>query len=50
MDSIVIPKVKTMEGEKVGAWSLAPSTSGVEGMLEPRDGTRKFEKQFTYSH
>ncbi len=31
MDSIVSPKVKTMEGEGVGARSLAHNTSGVEG-------------------
>jgi hypothetical protein len=30
MDSIVIPKVKTMEGERVEAHSLACSTSKVE--------------------
>jgi hypothetical protein len=31
MDSIVSPKVKKMEGEGVGARSLAHSTLGVEG-------------------
>jgi hypothetical protein len=31
MDSIVNPKVKTMEGEGVGARSLACNTLGVEG-------------------
>ncbi len=31
MNSIVSPKVKTMEGEGVGAHSLARNTSGVEG-------------------
>ncbi len=31
MDSIASPKVKTMEGEGVGARSLACSTAGVEG-------------------
>ncbi len=31
MDSIVSPKVKTMEGEGVGAHSLAHITLGVEG-------------------
>jgi len=38
MDSIVNPKVKTMEGEKVGVHSLAYSTSWYRGMLELRDG------------
>jgi hypothetical protein len=31
MDSIVSPKVKTMEGKGVGVRSLVHSTSGVEG-------------------
>jgi len=31
MDSIVSPKMKTMEGERVGAYSLVRSTLGVEG-------------------
>ncbi len=31
MDSNASPKVKTTEGEKVGARSLARNTSGVEG-------------------
>jgi hypothetical protein len=31
MDSIASPKVKTMEGEGVGAQSLTRSTLGVEG-------------------
>jgi len=31
MDSIVSPKVKTMEGERVGVRFLAHSTLGVEG-------------------
>jgi hypothetical protein len=31
MDSTVNPKVKTMEGERVGARSLARNTLGVEG-------------------
>jgi len=44
------PKVKTTEGEGVGARSLAHSTLGVEGMLELRDGTRKIDKHFIYSH
>jgi len=31
MDSIISPKVKTLEGEGVGPWSLTCSTLGVEG-------------------
>jgi hypothetical protein len=31
MDSIASPKVKTMEGEGIGAHSLARNTSGVKG-------------------
>jgi hypothetical protein len=31
MDSTASPKVKTIEGEEVGACSLARSTLGVEG-------------------
>jgi hypothetical protein len=31
MNSTANPKVKTMEGERVGACSLAHNTSGVEG-------------------
>jgi len=31
MDSTMSPKVKTTEGEGVGAHSLACNTSGVEG-------------------
>jgi hypothetical protein len=38
MDSIVNPKVKTMEGKGVRARFLAHNTLGVEGMLELRDG------------
>jgi hypothetical protein len=39
MDSIVNPKVKTTEGEGIGARSLACSTSGVEGHAgDPRWG------------
>jgi len=33
MDSIVSSKVKTTEGERVGALSLARSTLGVEGCV-----------------
>jgi hypothetical protein len=31
MDTITSPKVKTTEGERIGAHSLARSTSGVKG-------------------
>jgi hypothetical protein len=34
MDLIAIPKMKTMEGEKVEAHSLVRNTSGVEGRAE----------------
>jgi len=34
MDSTVNPKVKTMEGKKVGVHSLAHNISGVEGRAE----------------
>jgi hypothetical protein len=34
MDSIASPKVTTTEGEGVGARSLAPNISGVEGCVE----------------
>jgi len=33
MDSTTSPKVKTMEGKRVGAHSLVCSTSGVEGRV-----------------
>jgi hypothetical protein len=33
MDSTTSPKLKTMEGERVGARSLARSTLGVEGRV-----------------
>ncbi len=49
MDSTASPKVKTMKGKGVGARSLAHSTSGVGGVLEIRDGTRKRDKQANYS-
>jgi len=29
--------------------SLAHNISGVKGVLEPQDGTRKIDKQFNYS-
>jgi hypothetical protein len=32
-DSTTSPKMKTTEGEGVEAWSLAHSTSGVEGRV-----------------
>ncbi len=35
MDSIVNPKVKTTEGEGVGAHSLARSILGVKGRVGP---------------
>jgi hypothetical protein len=37
-NSIANPKVKTMEGERVGICFLVYSTSGVEGVLELQDG------------
>jgi hypothetical protein len=37
MDSTMSPKVKTMEGEGIGARSLAHNTLGVEGVLELQD-------------
>jgi len=33
IDSIVSPKLKTSKGQGVGARSLVPSTSGVEGCV-----------------
>jgi len=33
MDSTTNPKVKAMEGERVGACSVARNTSGVEGRV-----------------
>jgi len=33
MDSTLSPKVKTMKGKRVGARSLAHTTSGVEGRV-----------------
>jgi len=50
MDSIVSPKLKTIEGEGIGARSLVRNTSGVEGVLELWDGTKKIDKQINYSH
>jgi hypothetical protein len=43
-------KLKIKEGEGIGACSLVHSTLGVKGMLELRDGTKKINKQFNYSH
>jgi hypothetical protein len=39
-----------VEGKGIGARSLACNTLGVEGMLELRNGTRKNDKLFNYSH
>jgi hypothetical protein len=50
MDSIASPKVKTMKRKGVGVHFLAYNISGVEGVLELYDGTRKIDKQFNYSH
>ncbi len=44
------PKLKTIEGEGIGARSLVRNTSGVEGVLELWDGTKKIDKQINYSH
>ncbi len=42
MDSIVNPKVKTIEGKKVGLLSLTCNTLGVEGRVgAPRWGLRR---------
>jgi hypothetical protein len=43
-------KVKTMEGEGVGACSLVRNTLRVKGMLELWDGTRTSDKWVKYSH
>ncbi len=50
MDSTINRKVKTTEGKKVKMHSLIHNTSGVKGTLEFRDGIRKINKQFNYSH
>jgi len=50
MDSAANPKKKTTKGEGVGVRSLTHSTLGVEGCVGIRDGTRKIDKQVTYSH
>jgi hypothetical protein len=45
MDPTTSPKVKTMEGEGVGARSLTHSILGVEGCVgAPGFGTRKNDK------
>ncbi len=48
------PKVKTMEGEGIEAHSLARNISRVKGRAGTlgwdKEGTRKIDKQFTYSH
>jgi hypothetical protein len=50
MDSIASPKLKITKGEGIGARSLVRSISGVEGVLELWDGTKKIDKQINYSH
>ncbi len=50
MDSIASPKLKTTEGEGIGARSLVRSTSWVEGVLELWDGNKKIDKKINYSH
>jgi len=50
MDSTLSPTVKITKGKKVGARSLAHSTSGVEGRVGALGWTRKIDKQFNYSH
>jgi len=44
MESTTSPKVKTPEGKRTRARSLACNTSGVEGVLELWDGTRMGNK------
>jgi hypothetical protein len=50
MDSIMSPKVKTMEGEGIGPCSLACNASGVKGRVEiPRWGLgRLISKSITH--
>jgi hypothetical protein len=49
-DSNVNPKQKIAEEQRAGAHSLARNTlKGFRGVLELRDGTRKSDKQFSYS-
>jgi hypothetical protein len=47
MDSIVSPKVKTTEEERVGVCSMACNILGVEGSCwSSKIKTRKIDKQF----
>jgi len=50
VESISNLKLKTIEGEGIRARSLVRNTSGVEGVLELWDGTKKIDKQINYSH
>jgi len=50
MDSSASPKVKTTEGEGVGACSLACNTLRVERHVGALGWTKKIDKQFTHSH
>jgi hypothetical protein len=51
MDSIMSPKVKTVEGEAVGTHSLARSTSRVEGRAgTSRWGLGRLKGKFNYLH
>ncbi len=51
MDSTANPKVKTTEGKRIGAHSLARSTLGVERACRSFGmGTRLSDKQVNYSH
>jgi len=51
MDSIVSPKVKTVEGKRVWAHSLAHSTSGGRGACSSSGmGINKSDKQLNYLH
>jgi len=51
MDSTMNPKVKTMEGEGVGARSLTRSTLKVHGHVRALGwGTTKIDKRVNYLH
>jgi len=51
MDSIMSPKVKTVEGEAVGTHSLARNTSRVEGRAgTSRWGLGRLKGKFNYLH
>jgi hypothetical protein len=50
MDSTTSVKVKTTKGEGVGAHSLARNTLGIKRCAGLRDGTRKIDTQFNYTH